>query len=77
MYRINQFKWVNKTGAIEKAFNYFQPSVRYTLDDITELPEAVVPPPQQTELGNEQRRIYDRPAQVFGDARSPRVRSTP
>lgn len=59
MYRINQFKWVNKTGAIDKAFNYFQPSVRYTLDDITELPDAIVPPPQQTELGKEQRRIYD------------------
>ena len=59
MYRITQFKWVNKQGAVEKAFNYFQPAVRYTLDDIMELPEAVVPPPVQTELGKEQRRVYD------------------
>jgi SNF2 family DNA or RNA helicase len=59
MYRITQFKWVNKVGAIEKAFNYFQPAVRYTLDDITELPEAIVPPPLSTELGPQQRRIYD------------------
>ena len=58
MYRITQFKWVNKTGAIEKAFNYFQPAVRYTLDDITELPEAIVPPPQSTALGEQQQRIY-------------------
>ena len=58
MYRITQWKWVNKTGAIEKAFNYMQPAVRFTLDDITELPEAVVPPPQSTELGPNQQRIY-------------------
>ena len=59
MYRVTQWKWVNKVGAIEKAFDYFQPAVRYTLDDVTELPEAVVPPPQQTDLSDEQRRVYD------------------
>lgn len=58
-YRVTQFKWVNKPGAIDKAFAYFQPAVRYTLDDIMELPEAYVPPPIQTALGNDQRRIYD------------------
>lgn len=59
MIKITQFKWVNKQGAIDKAFDYFQPAVRYTLDDITELPEAHVPPPQETALSEEQRRIYD------------------
>ena len=59
MYRITPWKWVPKPGAIEKAFNYFQPAVRYTLDDIMELPEAYVPPPIMTDLGKEQRRIYD------------------
>ena len=59
MYRVTQFKWVNKNGAIERAFEYFQPAVRYTLDDIMELPEAYVPPPIQTGLGPEQARIYD------------------
>jgi SNF2 family DNA or RNA helicase len=58
-YRITQFKWVNKVGAIDKAFEYFQPAVRYTLDDIMELPEAYVPPPIQTGLGVEQKRIYE------------------
>lgn len=56
--RVSQFKFLNKPGAIERAFNYFQPSVRYTLDDIMELPAAVVPPPMETELSNEQRRLY-------------------
>ena len=56
--RITNFKWLNKPGAIEKAFNYFQPSVRYTLDDIMELPEAVIPPPMETALSPEQKRVY-------------------
>lgn len=59
MFRVSEFKWVNKPGAIDKAFDYFQPAVRYTLDDVTELPEAVVPPPQDTDLSSEQKRIYD------------------
>lgn len=58
-YKITQFKWVNKVGAIERAFDYFQPAVRYTLDDIMELPEANVPPQLETELSAEQRRVYD------------------
>jgi SNF2 family DNA or RNA helicase len=41
MYRVTDYKWVPKTGAIAKAFAYMQPSVRYTLDDILELPEFV------------------------------------
>lgn len=59
MYKITDFKWVNKPGAIDKAFAYFQPAVRFTLDDIMELPEAHVPPPQPTALGPDQKRIYD------------------
>jgi hypothetical protein len=59
MIRINNFKWLPKDGAIKKAFNYFQPAVRYTLDDIMELPAAYVPPPIQTELSAEQKRVYD------------------
>jgi SNF2 family DNA or RNA helicase len=59
MIKVSTFKWLPKQGAIDKAFNYFQPAVRYTLDDIMELPEAYVPPPIQTELGKDQKRIYD------------------
>ena len=59
MFKVTQFKWVNKVGAVDQAFDYFQPAVRYTLDDIMELPDAVVPPPQETALSDEQRRIYN------------------
>lgn len=58
MYRVSQFKWVNKPGAIAKAFAYFQPACRYTLDDITELPPAYVPPPQMTAMDGTQQKIY-------------------
>jgi SNF2 family DNA or RNA helicase len=57
--KVSQFKWANKIGAIEKAFAYMQPSVRYTLDDIMELPDAVVPPPMDTGLSPDQRKVYD------------------
>jgi SNF2 family DNA or RNA helicase len=41
MYRVSQFKWLPKTNAIEKAIAALRPSVRFTLDDVTELPEFV------------------------------------
>jgi SNF2 family DNA or RNA helicase len=41
MQRVTQFKWAPKPDAITKVFNVMQPSVRYTLDDIMELPECV------------------------------------
>lgn len=41
MFRVSQFKWVPKPDAVEKAFNCLQPAVRYTLDDVVELPELI------------------------------------
>lgn len=41
MNRVNQFLWVPKEDATEKAFKALQPAVRFKLDDIVELPEAV------------------------------------
>lgn len=58
MIRVSNFKWAPKTGAIEKAFNYMQPSVRFTLDDIMELPEFVSQT-LNTGMSNEQHRVYD------------------
>ena len=57
MQRITQFKWVPKPDAIEKAFASLQPAVRYTLDDILELPE-VVERTQDIEMGPKQDKIY-------------------
>lgn len=57
MSRITQFKWAPKPDAIEKAFAVMQPAVRFTLDDILELPDCV----ERTvdiEMGPKQEAIY-------------------
>lgn len=41
MTRINQYKWMPKPDAVDMAFAALQPAVRYTLDDVVELPECV------------------------------------
>lgn len=40
MERLSQFVLVPKKDAVEKAFAMMQPSVRFSLDDVTELPEG-------------------------------------
>lgn len=55
--KVNNFKWVPKEGAIEHAYSVMQPAVRYTIDDVQELPEVIerfidVP------LGAKQAKIY-------------------
>lgn len=57
MIKVTQFKWVPKNDAVDKAFSALQPSVRYTLDDIIELPEAVERF-ANIDMGKEQQRIY-------------------
>lgn len=58
MYKVNDFKWVPKQNAIEKAFAALQPAVRYTLDEVVELPELVVPPLMYVPMGAKQGNIY-------------------
>lgn len=41
MLQINQFKYVPKQDATERAFQALQPAVRFTLDDVVELPELI------------------------------------
>lgn len=57
MMKVTQFKWVAKNDAVDKAFAALQPSVRYTLDDIMELPEQVHRF-SNIDMGKEQDRIY-------------------
>ncbi len=55
-YKVGQFQWEDKDDALETVYKVMQPAVRYSLDDVTELPELVeryqdVPMgPKQTEL---------------------------
>lgn len=57
MSRVTQFKWVPKPDAIERAFAAMQPSVRYTLDDIVELPD-LIERTMDIELGTNQAKVY-------------------
>lgn len=41
MLQVSQYKWVPKADAIDTALSWMQPSVRYSLDDVVELPEAI------------------------------------
>jgi len=57
MIRVNQFKWAPKQDATDRAFKALQPAVRFTLDDVVELPEAVYRT-MDIELGPTQAKIY-------------------
>jgi len=41
MVQVSQFKWAERAGANDIVFDAMQPSVRYTLSDVTELPPTV------------------------------------
>jgi SNF2 family DNA or RNA helicase len=57
-YRVGVHGWERKADAIPRAFAMLQPSVRYTLDDIVELPETVM---QYVDapMGPKQKVVYD------------------
>jgi SNF2 family DNA or RNA helicase len=64
MTQVSQFKWVPKDGAIDTAFGWLQPSVRYSLDDVVELPEAISRT-IEIELTSEQKAVYSRLSNQF------------
>lgn len=57
MVRVTQFKWVNKEGALDRVFEVMQPSVRFTLDEVAELPE-LVERTIEIEMGPKQAKVY-------------------
>lgn len=58
MIKINQFKWVPKRESTKTAMSALQPNVRYTLDDIMELP-AFISRVIDVEMGPKQTKVYD------------------
>ena len=57
MVKLTQFKFIPKKEATEKVFAVMQPSVRFTLDDVVELPDLV----ERTidvEMGPKQKLVY-------------------
>lgn len=53
--------WVPKPDAVERAFKLMQPSVRYSLDDVTELPDLITRT-VDVPLSDQQNRVYKRVA---------------
>lgn len=57
MHRITQFKWIPKHNALDTVLEVMQPAVRFTLDDVMELPDLV----ERTvdiEMGTKQAKVY-------------------
>lgn len=58
MLKITEFKWVPKPTAQEEVHKLLQPSVRFSLDDVVELPECVMQEEPVT-MGAEQAKTYE------------------
>ena len=57
MKKVSNFRYIPKPDAVERAYNVLQPAVRFTLDDVVELPECV----ERTidvDMGPTQAKIY-------------------
>ena len=57
MTRLNQFKYVPKVNAVETAYSVMQPAVRFTIDDVQELPD-VVTQTRDIPMGAKQAKVY-------------------
>jgi SNF2 family DNA or RNA helicase len=57
MLRINQFKFIPRRGSVEAALNALKPNVRFTLDDIMELPPFITRR-VDVAMGAQQEKVY-------------------
>jgi len=55
--RLTQFKYVPKPNAVETAYSVMQPAVRFTIDDVQELPELVTIT-KDIPMGKKQANVY-------------------
>ena len=58
MTRMSQYVWKPKPGANEIAFGWMQPAVRFALDDVVELPDALTRP-IHVDLSKQQEKVYN------------------
>lgn len=57
MHKVTQFKWAPKHNSLDRVFDVMQPAVRFTLDDVVELPE-IVERTVDIEMGAKQAKVY-------------------
>jgi len=58
MYKVTAFKWVPRPDANEQAYKVLQPSVRFALEDVTELPQYISRR-IDVDMGARQKTIYE------------------
>lgn len=58
MRKVTNFKWVPKEDSAQKAYEVLQPSVRFTLEDVKELP-PYISRRVDVEMGPKQRTVYE------------------
>lgn len=61
MVKKGPYTYVPKPDAVEQAFKMLQPSVRYSLDDVVELP-PLISRTIDVSLSNQQKKVYDKVA---------------
>lgn len=61
----NNYQYFPKADAVTRAFDMMKPHVRYSLDDVVELPDMVIPPPRDIPLSAEQAALYKKMAREF------------
>ena len=59
MTKVSQYQWKPKPGANEITFEWMQPAVRFPLDAVTELPDAITRP-IHVSLSKQQEKVYDK-----------------
>ena len=58
MTHVSQYVWKPKPGANDVAFGWMQPAVRFPLDAVTELPDAITRP-IHVDLSKQQEKVYN------------------
>ena len=64
MIKVDQFTYRPKADAVENAFRMMQPSVRYALDDVVELPETISRV-IDVDMSEEQKKTYEKMSKLF------------
>jgi SNF2 family DNA or RNA helicase len=59
MKRLDQYRWVPKADSVDQAFAMMQPAVRFSLDDVVELPE-IIERTLDVDLSDEQKKVYEK-----------------
>ena len=57
MVHVSQYVWKPKANATDTAFSWMQPAVRFALDDVVELPDAITRT-IEVELSKQQEKVY-------------------